>query len=66
MLRISGFTTLRAEHSLWPGLLPPRAGVCQGIAHAEEMQQAECLFIETLSYPRVFTNVDDMENYKSG
>lgn len=29
------------------------------------MQQAECLFTETLSYLEIITNLDDMENYNS-
>lgn len=29
------------------------------------MQQAECLFAETLSYLKIITNLDDMENYNS-
>lgn len=27
------------------------------------MRQPECLFTETLSYLKIITNLDDMENY---
>lgn len=63
VLRIIGFSTCKVEHDLWPGLLLPRSGSGQGITHAEEMRQPECLFTETLSYLKIITNLDDMENY---
>lgn len=65
VLRIIGFNTRKVEHDLWPGLLLPRSGSCQEITHSEEMQQAECLFIQTLSYLKIIMNLDDMENYNS-